>query len=190
MITWVQLRKIMQNSSAQAMSFLSPLNQAMDEFGIDTPLRQAAFLAQVCHESCRLVYTSELASGSAYDGRGDLGNTQPEAIAIAKQHGSTPGRWWKGHGLIQITGFYNHKECGVALDLDLLHCPTLLAEPYQAARSAAWFWKRFNLNKWADIPDFDGVSDVINRGRKTIPIGDANGFADRLQAYNRARTIL
>lgn len=190
MITIDQLKKIIPYAGPKAGVFLGPLNDAMAEFGIDTPARQAAFIAQVAHESGSLRYVSEIASGLAYNGRKDLGNTKPEAIAIAHQHGSTPGPWWKGHGLIQVTGYDNHLACGAALGLDLVHQPRLLEQPVNAARSAAWFWKENNLNKWADAGDFDGVSDVINRGRKTQAIGDANGYKERLAFYQRARAIL
>lgn len=186
-----ELNVIMPRAGIRANIYLEPLNIAMEEFGINTPLRQAAFLAQVAHESSQLRFTIELASGNAYNNRADLGNTDPQALAIAFEHGSTPGQWWKGHGLIQITGFYNHKSCGAALGIDLLHSPRLIsADPMLAARSAGWFWKTFGLSPFADSQDFDGVSDLINRGRKTSRVGDANGFTDRLEAYERAKLAL
>jgi len=189
-MTREQLRAIMPHASdGRVALFLEPLNAAMDEFGIDTPPRQAAFLAQVAHESGQLRYLVELASGEAYNGRADLGNMHPDAILIAADHGSMPGPWWKGHGLIQVTGYANHKACGEALGLDLLHHPLLLCEPLHATRSAAWFWQVNKLNEWADKGDFDGVSDLINRGRKTAKEGDANGYADRLAAYQRAQKV-
>lgn len=190
MITLAQLKQIMPSAGSRALTFLGPLNEAMAEFGIDTPSREAAFLAQVAHESGQLRYVRELASGLAYDGRHDLGNTRPEAEAIAAANQSSPGPWWKGHGLIQITGYDNHKACGEALGLDLLNNPCLLETPREAARSAAWFWHTHGLNRWADVGDFDGVSDIINRGHKTAKDGDANGYPDRLAAYERAKDYL
>jgi putative chitinase len=59
-----------------------------------------------------------------------------------------------------------------------------------AALSAADFWDEHDLNTWADAEDFDGVSDVINRGRKTQALGDSNGFAQRLALYNAAKKAL
>lgn len=182
MVTLEQLKKIMPNAGQRAQVFLVPLNDAMDEFGIDTPARQAAFLAQLCHESGSLRYVSEIASGMAYNGRKDLGNTKPEAIAIAAQHGSTPGPWWKGHGLIQVTGYDNHLACGTALGLDLLNEPTLLEQPVHATRSAAWFWASRNLNDLADTGDFERITKRIN--------GGLNGYDDRLAAYDRAKEAL
>jgi len=189
-MTLDQLKAIMPHAGDRAELFLDALNNAMDEFAINTPARQAAFLAQVAHESGQLRYTQELASGDAYNHRQDLGNTRPEAIMIAADHGSTPGRWWKGHGLIQLTGYNNHVACQLALGLDLVHTPLLLTIPEHAARSAAWFWSVHKLNDYADRGDFDGISDIINRGRKTAKDGDALGYADRFAAYQRAQEVL
>ena len=95
--------------------FIQPLNDTMDEFGITTPARQAAFLAQVCHESGSLHYTRELADGTAYEGRADLGNTEPG-----------DGPRFRGRGLIQVTGRANYRACGTALNLDLIGHPEML----------------------------------------------------------------
>lgn len=187
MITLDHLRAIMPFAGRRAATFLAPLNAAMDEFGIDTPARQAAFLAQVAHESGSLRYVCEIASGAAYDGREDLGNTRPEAIAIAASHDSTPGRWWRGHGLIQVTGYDNHRACSLALYGDdepdyLLHHPEALELPGPAARSAGWFWLSRHLNDHADRGDFLRVTRIIN--------GGTNGLQDRVAFYERAQKVL
>lgn len=178
-ITLTQLQQIMPQSGGRASRFLNSLNTAMDEFGIDTKLRIAAFLASVAHESGQLIYMQELASGSAYEGRKDLGNVN-----------RGDGMRYKGRGPIQITGRWNYARCGEALGLPLIDSPELLIIPENGCRASGWFWKVNNLNKWADAGDFDGVSDVINRGRKTSANGDSNGWADRLKFYNRALEVL
>ena len=185
MITEAQLHKIIPFATdRRLMEFTIPLNDAMAEFQIDTPERQAAFLAQVAHESGSLCYLSEIASGIEYDNRADLGNTEPEAIAIAKSHDSTPGPFFKGHGLIQVTGYYNHKEAAKALGIDCLHCPDLLTRPIGAARSAAWFWSVHGLNELADLgtSQFEVITRRIN--------GGINGLANRLAFYARANKVL
>ena len=181
MITLDQLKEIMPYAGQRAEVYLDPLNQTMEEFGIDTPRRQAAFLAQLAHESGSLRYVHELASGHAYEGRADLGNTQ-----------SGDGPRFKGRGLIQITGRRNYRACSLALfgDERLLNHPEILESVPHACRSAGWFWRENNLNRWADEGDFDGVSDVINRGRKTTRYGDSNGFKDRLAFYELAKEVL
>jgi putative chitinase len=188
-LTLMQLKTVMP-AALRASLFLDPLNAAMDEFGINTRLRVAAFLAQVGHESEQFAFMEEIASGAAYDKRVDLGNTNPEAIRIAAAHGSTPGRFWKGHGPIQITGYANHLAAMMALELDCVERPTLLCEPVNGCRAAGWFWRVNGLAKWADAGDIDGVSDVVNRGKKTQAVGDANGFAGRKAIYDRALKVL
>lgn len=174
MITEAQLVAIMPAARRRAALWLAPLNEAMIEFGIDTPRRIAAFLAQVAHESGSLRYVRELASGKAYEGRLDLGNTQPG-----------DGVRYKGRGLIQITGRHNYRQCSIALygiaEL-LLDAPETLEQPPAAARSAAWFWWSRGLNILADCPDsFKAITRRIN--------GGLNGYADRLDFYERAQEV-
>lgn len=179
MITLDQLRVIMPFAGKRAEVFLAPLNRAMAEFEINTPARQSAFLAQIGHESGSLRYVRELASGEAYDtGR------------LAQRLGNTPeddgdGERYKGRGLIQITGTANYGQCSAALygePRHLLDHPELLELPDAACRSAAWFWKSRGLNELADAGDFIKITRRIN--------GGTNGLLDRVQFYERAKTVL
>lgn len=176
------LRDIMPHAPPDLMRFVAPLNAAMEEFDISTPQRASAFLAQLAHESGSFRYMEELANGSAYEGRTDLGNHLPEAIQIARIHGSTPGRWFKGHGPIQITGYYNHKACGEVLGLDLLNAPRLLCEPEHGCRAAGWFWWSRDCNSLADQDLFERITRRIN--------GGINGLADREAYWERAKAVL
>jgi putative chitinase len=166
-----QLSIACQCNLGRAQKWLIPLTHAMAEFGIDTPARQASFLSQVAHESGRLYYVEEIASGRAYEGRKDLGNTQPG-----------DGERYKGRGLLQITGRNNYAACGKALELDLINHPELLTIPTNAARSAAWFWSTHGLNVLADKGDQVGVTRRIN--------GGVNGLADRLALFQAASKVL
>ena len=175
-LTLDQLRQIMPYAGKRAEIFLDPLNRAMSEFGIDTPMRQAAFLAQVAHESGSLLYVRELASGAAYDtGR------------LAERLGNTPeddgdGERYRGRGLIQVTGTDNYRACSLALFGDgqhLLDHPELLEQPELAARSAGWFWQSNGLN---DEADFRRITRRIN--------GGYNGMDDRLAYFARAKKVL
>ncbi|QYG07108.1 glycoside hydrolase family 19 protein [Janthinobacterium sp. PAMC25594] len=163
--------QIMPLAGRRATLFLAPLNAAMAEFGIDTPLRQAAFLAQVGHESGQLRHVRELASGAAYEGRADLGNVV-----------AGDGVRFKGRGLLQVTGRVNYAACGVALGLDLLVAPQLLEQTIFACRSAGWFWQSRGLNRLADAGDQERVTRRIN--------GGVNGLAERLALYVAARRVL
>lgn len=174
MITLAQLRQIIPFAGPKAEIYIAPLNVAMDEFGIDSPEREAAFLAQVAHESGSLRYTREIASGKAYEGREDLGNTEPG-----------DGEKYRGRGLIQITGRANYRACSMALYGDpdhLLDNPAVLELPMAAARSAAWFWASKDLNDLADRGKFELITRRIN--------GGLNGQPDRLAAWERAKEAL
>jgi putative chitinase len=162
--------------------FLIPLNNAMKEFNIKTPLQVAAFIAQITHESGSLHYVEEIHDGTNYEFRKDLGNLEFEAIQTAHANHTTTGRWYKGRGLIQITGYYNYKKCGQGLNADLVHNPKLLSETNYACRSAAWFWNARNLNNYADVGDFDRTTKIINGGQ--------NGKADRISNYQRCKEVL
>lgn len=165
---------ILPNAGRRADLLAAPITAAMDEFEINTPARQAAFIAQVGHESGQFRYMAELASGQAYEGRKDLGNTQPG-----------DGFLYKGRGLIQITGRANYSSCSSDLLGDesvLIDNPERLCEPELAARSAAWFWKMHGLNELADAGNFERITRRIN--------GGLNGQAERLAFYERAKEIL
>lgn len=171
-----------------------PVENAMFEFAIVSPERAAHFLAQVGHESGGFKWTAEIwgptAQQKTYDFREDLGNTQPEAIAIAAEHGSTPGRWWAGHGILQVTGYYNHMRVGKRLGLDLAHNPGQLKEPFKAARSAGVWWEDNNMNELIDSgASVLTVSRAVNLGNpksKKTP----NGLADRQRRYDLAAPVL
>lgn len=176
-------------SLALAESWLPQIEAAMAAYGIDTPQRQAYFLAQIGHESGGLHYTTELwgptEAQKRYEGRADLGNTRPG-----------DGSLFRGHGLIQVTGRANHAHERDRLRLkfpdapDFEEYPALLAQPQWAALSAADFWNSRGLNAGADAGDVDWISDVINRGHRTEAVGDTNGFADRAALSTAALAAL
>ena len=174
-ITAQQLLLILPNAGAKAGVFAPVLNTAMGKFGIVTPARVAAFIAQIGHESGQLRYVREIwgptKQQAGYEGRKDLGNTVPG-----------DGSKFRGRGLIQVTGRANYAACGEALGLDLLKHPELLEEPQHAAMSAAWFWHRAGLNTLADAGDFLLITKRIN--------GGTNGLADRKALYDRALKVL
>jgi putative chitinase len=175
----------------RAQRFAEVMTAAMSAYAINTPLRQAMFLANVGHESGGLHYTTELWGPSpaqkGYEGRKELGNVQPG-----------DGFRFRGHGLIQTTGRFNHAAVRDRLrkrfperDVpDFEADPEFLGMTEWAALSAADYWDMKGLNAWADKGDFDGVCDLINRGRKTQASGDSNGYGDRLKIYVSGRLAL
>lgn len=157
----------------------SYVNDALAWGGIDTPVRAAAFFAQLAHESGEYLYMEELASGSAYEGREDLGNTQPG-----------DGRKYKGHGPIQITGRNNHRKCGAALGLDLIGAPKLITLPEYATKSAVWFW-RYGREDYGDLSLIadQNTTDSFRQITRAIN-GGYTGLHDRLGHWGRCKRVL
>lgn len=159
----------------RAQAWADPLSAAMALYAIDSPARQAAFVAQVGHESGRLIYVRELWGPTSvqegYEGRVDLGNTQPG-----------DGFKYRGRGLIQVTGRANYGRCGDALVLPLTDHPELLERPDNASLSAAWFWNSRGLSALADIGDFNTITRRIN--------GGLNGLQDRLNLWTTCKQAL
>lgn len=158
----------------RAEMLAGPITDAMDEYEINTRERKAAFLAQVMHESGMGRYLKEIWGPSPaqvrYEGRKDLGNTQPG-----------DGKLYMGRGLMQVTGRNNYKRVGDALGVDLIGNPTLLETPQLAARSAGWFWKEHGLNELADAGKFETITRRIN--------GGTNGLEDRERLWDIARRV-
>jgi predicted chitinase len=172
MVTDDELKQIMPNcAAAKRTDYLPFIQQAMQEFEITSYLREAAFLAQLAHESGELRYMEEIASGAAYEGRKDLGNTQPG-----------DGKRYKGRGPIQLTGRANYQKYGGLLGVDLINNPTIAATKEVGFRIAGEFWKLNGLNELADQQDFKQITKRIN--------GGYNGLDDRTKYYNRAKQVL
>ena len=176
-VTLAQLLAVVGDRNADhARRHLDGLNLAMTAYGISTPLRRAHFLAQVCHESGGLRWSEELASGAAYEGRRDLGNTE-----------AGDGRRFKGRGLIQLTGRSNYRqyaarcrERGDALDVEAE--PERVADPPHAAAVAGWYWDSRRINAPADADDVVAVTKKIN--------GGTNGLDDRKRYLALAKAAL
>ena len=172
MVTDDELRQIMPNCpAAKRADYLPFIQQAMAEFDITSYLRETAFLAQLAHESAELRYMEEIASGAAYEGRKDLGNTQPG-----------DGKRYKGRGPIQLTGRANYTKYGSLLGLDLVNDPIVAATKEVGFRIAGQFWKLNGLNELADQQQFKSITKRIN--------GGYNGLDDRVKYYERAKKVL
>ena len=169
-------------TAARAQLFAPHLAAACAAYGIDTPQRLAAFLAQIAHESGSLRYVLELDDGRRYEGRRDLGNTQPG-----------DGPRYRGRGLIQATGRANYRALAERLRPfdapDFEDFPEALEEPRWAAWSAADWWGAHGLNDLADRGEFIAIGREINRGSR-YSSKPANGEADRLARWERAKAAL
>lgn len=163
----------LERFSKASANFAEGLNAACMKYVIDTPPRIAQFLAQLAHESANFYYTEEIASGAVYEGRVDLGNTQPG-----------DGVKYKGRGLIQITGRRNYQAVSVALGIDFVNNPTKLADRPWCCESAGWYWNDRNLNALADQDSVDGFKAITRKIN-----GGLNGWDSRLAWWEKAKQI-
>ncbi len=143
--------------------------------------RAAMFCAQIGHESAGLRYMEEIADGSAYNGRADLGNTQPG-----------DGPRYKGSGPIQLTGRHNFRKfsewCHSQGWIETPHFfednPHWVREkPKWGFLAATWYWvvARPQINEMSDRRDIVGVTRAIN--------GGTNGLPDRQLRYQRCLNL-
>jgi len=155
------------------------LNKAMAEFGITTPQRVAAFLAQIAHETGQFQWLEELWGPTPQQRK-----YEPPS-KLAKQLGNTAkgdGKRYKGRGPIQITGRANYRKYGAKLGLPLEDKPELAAQPAHGARIAACYWRDHGLNELADantLAAFQQITKGIN--------GGLNGLADRVDRWEAAK---
>lgn len=148
---------------------------AAERWGIDTPLRQAHWLAQMAHESGGFCFLRETwgptKAQRGYEGRADLGNTQPG-----------DGFRFRGRGFIQITGRENYTLCSLALHGDerLVHHPELLE--HDPATGAGWYWHARGINRFADRDDVRKVTRAVN--------GGYTGLDDRIRRLDIAKQAM
>jgi putative chitinase len=159
--------------------YLDGIRDSAARWGIDTPLRQAHWLAQISHESGSFRYVREIWGPTPQQLKyeppsavaSNLGNTEPG-----------DGSRFRGRGFIQVTGRANYKTCSLALyhDLRLLDEPILLE--LDPAASAGWYWHMRGINKHADRDDLKAVTKAIN--------GGYNGLADRQARLIKAKQAM
>lgn len=176
----------------------------LPEYDIDTPKRVAAFMAQCGHESGGFTLMQENLNYSAKGLRGTFGKyfpndevaklyeRKPQMIAnrvYANRMGngdeaSGEGWYFRGRGIVQITGKNNYTKCSQSLFESnvLVENPDLLLETEYAIHSACWFWSAARLNELADIGDIKTMTKRIN--------GGFIGLEDRINHYNHAIEIL
>jgi putative chitinase len=182
----------------------SNLTNILPEYDIDTPHRVAAFMAQCGHESGGFTLMQENLN---YSAKGLVGTfkkyfpteaqakpyeRKPQMIAnrvYANRMGngdeaSGEGWYFRGRGIVQITGKNNYTKCSQSLFESnvLVENPDLLLETEYAIHSACWFWSAARLNELADIGDMKTMTKRIN--------GGYIGLEDRINHYNHAIEIL
>ena len=168
---WRSVQKVCPHLDEEAARKIADaLGPAFAQHDITTPRRAVMAVAQFAHESAGFRTTTEYATGDAYEGRRDLGNTQPG-----------DGRRFKGRGFIQITGRANYAAVSEAFDHDFVARPEDLAKPRWAAKASAWWWASHGCNEIADRDDFEALTRRIN--------GGLNGWDDRCSCLARAKPV-
>ena len=180
--------------------WLDGLNNCFAKYDINTPERQACFLAQVMHESGGFKFLQENLNYSAQALMRTWGSRFPDADTAEKfEHNPEKiankvyagrmgnieeGDGWKyrGRGLIQLTGRENYANFGHNVGVDVLSNPDLLTTPEYATISAGWYWNKRNLNELADKMDIEGITKKIN--------GGVNGLEDRKARTQKVLALL
>jgi putative chitinase len=166
------------------------MNRTCPSFGIDSAQEYCHFLAQACHETDHFRTLLEYASGTAMEGRLDLGNTQPG-----------DGPRFKGRGIFQTSGRANYLRLGIrAGSRDLfLRNPALLEQPRYAVWSACVFWDERHFNDAANHADSDRLKKKFRtQVIEVSPVeyisltlnGGRNGLEQRIRFYQRAQALL
>lgn len=167
-----ELALVMGCSVERATKFISPINLTLERYNIREKENIAMFLAQIGHESGGLRYVKEIWGPTLvqqrYEGRKDLGNTQPG-----------DGKRFMGRGLIQITGRSNYTRMARDLDIDCVNEPEILESPLYASLSAGQYWEWRGLKNISDVRE---ITKKIN--------GGYNGLADREERYVNALKVL
>jgi len=178
------------------------LNEILPDYGIDTPQRVAAFIAQCAHESGGFKFLKENLNYRAVSLRKTFPKYFPDD-AIAAAYANKPqmianrvyanrmgngdeasgdGFRYCGRGLIQLTGRDNYAFFAGSLDIPIEEAAEYLETFEGAVQSACWFWETNNLNQWADKDDILTLTKRINGG--TI------GLEDRKKHYEHAKHVL
>lgn len=163
----------------RAKQWMDRLNEALVRANCTTVNRVAMFLAQIGAESGSFRYTEELADGSAYNWRSDLGNNHP-----------FDGERFKGRTYIQITGRHNYTALSawafahgyVPTKTFFVDHPERLADVDYIFLGPVWYWTvARNMNAYADRGDIEGATRAVN--------GGLNNLSGRTLRWNHARTL-
>lgn len=163
----------------EIIDLIAACNEWLPKFGVTTRERIIHFFAQCAHESAGFYWLEEQGDNAYftenYEGRDDLGNTQPG-----------DGAKFSGHGLIQVTGRNNHTNVAKKTGIDCVNNPKLLAKyPGALAGSLVW-WQDNDMNSLCD----NGLDDAdVTAVTKRIN-GGTNGLNDRLNRTDQLKLIV
>ena len=199
-LTLDQLKQMVKNPHID--HWYAALEQLLDDYDINTPLRVAHFIAQCAHESGNFVFIKENLNYKAASLQKTFAKYFPTA-ELAQQYANKPerianrvyasrmgngneasgdGYRYCGRGLIQLTGKDNYTFFAGSLGIPVEEAAEYLATFEGAAQSACFFWEQNNLNRFADANDVKGLTRAIN--------GGYIGLDDRISHTEHALHIL
>lgn len=197
MVTAEQLKRLKINPD------LAPIfNETFDRWGINTKIKQAAFIGQAGHES---EHFTKLEEGLSYSAERlmkvwpkrfpTLESAQPYARngrALAnkvyggrmgnREEKSDDGFRFRGSGWLQLTGHDNFYHASKGCGVDFVMNPDLVRTPQYAAMTAGWFWATHKCNEIAESQDWVKLTKVIN--------GGDIGLKDRIAHTEQALLVL
>lgn len=199
-ITQEQLKQLLPGNP-YIEQWCSALNEILPEYGIDTPKRVAAFIAQCAHESGGFKFLTEnlnyrwqslRKTFPKYFPTDELAQQyekQPAKIANRVygnrmgngDEASGDGYRYCGRGLIQLTGKDNYTLFAGSIETPVEEVPEYLGTFEGAVQSACWFWDSNNLNQYADNDDILTMTKRIN--------GGTLGLEDRKKHYEHAKHV-
>lgn len=176
-------------------------DKVCQKYAINTPKREAAFLANLLHETAGLTVFIENLNYSkegllkVFPKYFDVNQAteyarKPQKIAsrvYANRMGNgieALGDGWKyrGRGGFQVTGKDNYKLLSKSVGVDFVANPDDLLKNDYIMLSAGWFWNANNLNRLADVGNIGSVNKRIN--------GGLNGSAERTKKYNEILSLI
>ncbi len=193
-----QLRAIMPNAGDAADRCVGPLSDAMAAHGIATAAQRAAFLAQIALESEQLHRTEEDLNYTPYGitrAWPRLFPTDADAAPYAHNSEALSNRVYagkigngdeasgdsfryRGRGFMQVTGRANYRAGGFEDN------PDAMAEPQNAADSAAKWWQNNGLDDRSARPDAVRCRDAhhqLGRSRCAEAMGDLPARSRRIR---------
>ncbi|KPQ32244.1 MAG: putative chitinase [Phormidium sp. OSCR] len=157
---WIDVQtaaELMGAKLSDVETYLPPLIEKLEARGILNQPTLVAALATISVETAGFQPINEWGGNSyfheMYEGRSDLGNTQPG-----------DGVRFHGRGFIQITGRANYQHYGDKLGVSLVDNPELALDPDVAAGILVeYFWER-SVDQRALAQDWQGVRRAVNGG--------------------------
>ena len=179
--------------------------ECFEKYGINTPNRIAGFFAQGGHESSdfkvlienlnyswlrlRQVfprYFPNDAMAKTYDRNPQkiANRVYDDALRVNKIGNTNVGDGWRyrGRGIFQLTGRWNYEAFGKDIGMSAEDAAAYCGTKKGAFESACWYWKRNNLNRFADANDIVGMSKAVNGGDV--------GLTDRIERYNKNVSVM